>query len=108
MLFVTAVNTSLQASMVFSLLIDSSNERQGDDKKKTEETKINILGRPKTSSLGKIILTEGRVQTYVKLNSKFLEFDHQSLIGLHAHSCTKPILARLPPPHLARILSLSL
>jgi hypothetical protein len=66
MLFVTAVNTSLQASKVFSLLIDSSNERQMEDKKKTKETKINILDRPKTSSLGKIILTEGRVKTLVK------------------------------------------
>jgi len=68
MLFVTAVNTSLQASKVFSLLIDSSNKRQGEDKKKTYyiEDIINVLGRPKTSSLGKIILTEGKIQTYVK------------------------------------------
>jgi hypothetical protein len=41
--------------------------------------------------------------TPIRLKVKYIELGHQSLIGLHAHSCKQPMKARTP-----RILPLSL
>jgi hypothetical protein len=38
----------------------------------------------------------GRYGTKLLMKVKHTEFAHQSLIGLHAHRCTQPMIARTP------------